>query len=78
MKLSDLTLIIFSKHLREYPLKCFGIRKSRNKEHFSWVMEVIMQIDDSKFKSFHIGTNNVIEYQEWYQDLESRIDIARI
>lgn len=37
-----------------------------------------MQIDESKLKSFHIGTNNIIEFQEWYQDLESRIDIARI
>jgi hypothetical protein len=37
-----------------------------------------MQIDESKFKSFHVGTNNIIEYQEWYRDLELRIDIARI
>lgn len=31
VKLSGLTLLVFSKHLREYPLKCFGIRKSKNK-----------------------------------------------
>ncbi len=43
VKVSGLTLLVFSKKLREYALKCFGIRKSKNKDHFSLVMEVIMQ-----------------------------------
>ena len=25
-----------------------------------------------------MGTNNIIEFQEWYQDLSDRIDLARI
>lgn len=29
-------------------------------------------------KSFHMGSNNVNEYQQWYRDIETRIDIARI
>lgn len=37
-----------------------------------------MQAESSKYKSFHVGTNNIIEYQEWYQDLQARIDSARI
>jgi len=51
---------IFSKKLKLYPLKCFCIRKSKNKDHFSWVMEVVMQVDDKdKIKSFHLGSNNI-------------------
>jgi len=41
-------------------------------------MEVAMQLEESKFKSFNIGTNNIIEFQEWFRDVESRIDHARI
>ncbi len=63
VKLSGLTLMIFSKKLREYALKCFGIRKSKNKDHFSLVLEVIMQEEDGKLKSFHVGTNNIVEFQ---------------
>lgn len=37
-----------------------------------------MQLDDSKFKSFHLGTNNINVYQEWYREIEVRIDLARI
>jgi hypothetical protein len=41
-------------------------------------MEVIMQLEGSKFKSFNLGTNNISEFEEWYRDVETRIDIARI
>ena len=63
VKLNGLDLQVFSKKLKIFPLKCFCIRKSKNKDHFSWVMEVVMQMDYSKFKSFHIGTNNITEFQ---------------
>ncbi len=38
VKLNGLDLQIFSKKLKIFPLKCFCIRKSKNKDHFSWVM----------------------------------------
>ena len=69
IKLDGLILRTYSKHIRDYPLMCFGIRKSKNKEHFSLVLEVIMHAGEEKLRSFHIGTNNIIEYQEWYKDL---------
>jgi hypothetical protein len=38
VRLNGCILQIFSRRLKEFPLKCFCIRKSKNKDHFSWVM----------------------------------------
>ncbi len=70
-------LIVYSKTVREYPLSCFAIRKSKSKDYFSFVLEVIMQKNEQKYKSIQFGTSNIVEFKQIYDDLDRRVDAAR-
>ena len=61
-----------------FPLKLYALRKSRNKEHYGWVLEFIKEEGKKKYKSISCGVRNVKEFEEWYELIDKSIDYTRV
>ena len=66
--------IIGNKKNKEFPLKNYGLRRSKNKENYSFVLQPV----NLNGKVVHCGVSNKIMFDEWFYGLSCNIENERI
>jgi hypothetical protein len=64
-----------NKHIKDYDLHKYALRKSKNKEYFGWVLQAV---EKSSLDSLHCGVTNVKDFEDWFNQFETNINYIRV